>query len=657
MRKLFLIIGFLVSTVVLHAQDYKKHMVSTGETVYSISKKYGVSQEAIYQLNPDTKSGVSVGQVIIIPVVSDEDTEDGVTFKEHKVKRKETLYSLSKRYEVSQGDIKKYNPTLYSQPLKKGDKIKIPVFSEKEIELDEPTVSNDTILVVKQRKTVHYVKPKETKYGIAKQYGISVSELEEQNPIIKDGLKIGQELTIIKVEHVPTDNDGTPVSFNYYTVKEKDTFYNLEKTLGLDKATILKYNPKFTDGLKAGMLLKYPKQNGDANISNDVVLDSLTTSYSVGRINLKDSISNYSKKKIALMLPLRLPIVPDSTKSAKIEHLEKDKLLDITLDFYTGVLMAVDSAKAMGISTKLSVIDTENSYAKLSKLLEEEDFSDYDAVIGPVYPNNIEKVAQELNEINIPVISPITTRSFKFSSNTYQSMPDKEVMRDSIVAYMKSIRQGENIILITDTKSKEIQTRLEADFPNLNVMMANKDEYVVVDHIRKRLNKNQPNWVLIETQNNGLIVNAVAALNALKANFDIKLFATSNINGFIENKDVYNTHLANLKFCFPTVGLESFDEGDASFDKKYKDRFNISPNWLAVRGFDLTLDVLLRLSAKEHFSEANSLGETEYLENRFNYMANSTGGFINNAFYIAQYTEALTIEKIKYRNVLWQLLK
>lgn len=649
MRTLFLIVGFLFSITVSNAQDYKKHKVSSGETVYSISKKYDVSQEAIYKLNPDTKSGVAVGQIIIIPLESEdtEDIDDMVSFKEHKVKRKETLYSLSKKYEVSQDDIKKYNTILYSQPLKKGDKIKIPVFSEKEIELDEPTVSNDTILIVKQRKTIHLVKAKETKFGIAKHYGISVSELEEQNPIIKQGLKIGQELTIIKVEHVPTEDDGTPLAFNYYTVKDQDTFYSLEKTLGLTREMILKYNPKFSDGLKAGMLLKYPKNTNDISPSNTIGLDSLATNYSVGRVNLKDSISNYSKKKIALMLPLRLPTIPDSTKSAKVAYLEKDKLLDITLDFYTGVLMAVDSAKTMGISTALDVIDTENSYAKLSKLLEDQDFSEYDAVIGPVYPNNIEKVAEVLSENNVPVISPITTRTFKFSPNTYQSMPDKEVMRDSIIAYMQSIRKGENIVLITDSKSKDIQTRLEASFPNLSVMMANKDEYVVVDHIRKRLNRNQPNWVLIETQNNGLIVNAVAALNALKANFDIKLFATSNINGFTDNKDVYNSHLANLKFCFPTVALESFDDSDLSFDKKYKDRFNISPNWLAIRGFDLTLDLLLRLSAKEHFMEANELGETEYVENRFNYMANNTGGYINNAFYIAQYTEELTIEKIK----------
>ena len=408
MNKLFLIVGFILLSQLTIAQDYIKHTVKTGETVYSLTKKYNVSEAAIYQLNPDAKSGLSIGKVVIIPngtTIANNENEFDLEYDTHKVKRKETLYSLSKRFDVSVDDLKKHNPRLYAEPLKKGDVIKIPLL--KEFETAVSTKDNDTVLVVKQSKITHIVVAKETKYGIAKQYGITVAELEKQNPVIQSGLKIGQELKIVKVEDIPTEDNGTPTNFEYYSVQEKDTFYSLSKSLGLTEEQIKSYNPKFSDGLKAGMLLKYPKEG------SVVVEMGSTIAYSEGKTKLVDSIRNYDKKKLAIMLPFRLNQVPDSSRTLKKEHLETNRLLNATLDFYSGVLVAVDSLKSHGISTYLKVIHNENDYVRLSKKLDELDLSDRDAVIGPMFPKNLERVATVLEANQIPVISPISQRDLK----------------------------------------------------------------------------------------------------------------------------------------------------------------------------------------------------------------------------------------------------
>ena len=93
-------------------------------------KSYGITTEAIYKLNPDVKNGVKTNDLLIIPekgaVVSQE-----VELKKHKVRRKETLFSIAQLYNVTIDDIKKYNKELYSRQLKKGEKIMIPIPVEK----------------------------------------------------------------------------------------------------------------------------------------------------------------------------------------------------------------------------------------------------------------------------------------------------------------------------------------------------------------------------------------------------------------------------------------------------------------------------------------------------------------------------------------------
>ncbi|MEZ4791964.1 MAG: hypothetical protein R2783_00345 [Gelidibacter sp.] len=73
-----------------------------------------------------------------------------------------------------------------------------------------------------------------------------------------------------------------------------------------------------------------------------------------------------------------------------------------------------------------------------------------------------------------------------------------------------------------------------------------------------------------------------------------------------------------------------------------------SPTKYAVRGFDLTLDVLLRLASDEDLTKHHQNNiETQYLENKFRYAKMLAGGYFNESVYILQYTPDLTIEEAK----------
>src|SRR5690606_20518584 len=162
--------------------------------------------------------------------------------------------------------------------------------------------------------------------------------------------------------------------FNYYTVQKSEGYYRLKIKLGLTQEDLERLNPELKiDGLKEGMVLKVPH-----NVTVGEVVGE------VGETNLAKNIRNFKTKQIAVMLPFRLSRVDtDSVQEAK-DMIKNDSRLSVSLDFHSGVLMALDSAKRLGISTKLKVFDTEDQPAEISKILNGNDFSNYDAVIGPL---------------------------------------------------------------------------------------------------------------------------------------------------------------------------------------------------------------------------------------------------------------------------------
>jgi cell wall-associated NlpC family hydrolase len=111
---------------------------------------------------------------------------------------KETKYSISKAYGVSIDRLEKANPILQTEELKIGQKIIIPVklYDPNAVVENVKKEDPDSVQGSLDQGIQHEVLAKETKYGIAREYGITVKELESQNPKITKGLLIGSILTI-----------------------------------------------------------------------------------------------------------------------------------------------------------------------------------------------------------------------------------------------------------------------------------------------------------------------------------------------------------------------------------------------------------------------------------------------------------------------------
>src|SRR5882724_7469440 len=169
----------------VNGKPYIIHQVDPKETLYSISRKYGVAVALIREENPTVDAGLSVGQIVKVPYTPRTKPKVGDASITHKVTAKETLFSISKTYDVSVDDIKSCN-NLKNNILDVGQELII--YKKK---------SSDFIKVMEPQKSargVHTVTEKETLFSISKMYGASVQQLKTWNNLASDEVKPGQLL-------------------------------------------------------------------------------------------------------------------------------------------------------------------------------------------------------------------------------------------------------------------------------------------------------------------------------------------------------------------------------------------------------------------------------------------------------------------------------
>jgi LysM repeat protein len=632
---------FLVSCLVTAQKDYKTHTVQKKETLSQIAETYGVSEASIKALNPTIKRRLKPNTVLVIPnpkvFVS---TGDPLSFLEHKVRRKETLFGISQKYSVSIENLKRFNKELYSRQLKRGEKLQIPEYSQtKEIPIVTPIVTPPVSINPKpvsadlSSLTSHTVQPKETRYGIARMYGITVAQLEQINPQFDDGLSVG---SVINVPAVTVMETAVPeVGFMFYAVQPKEGFYRLKIKTGLTEEEIVALNPYAKDGLKEGMVLKIPTSASGALVGN------------ANKRNLENAIVNTSKKRVAVLLPFRLNKVTSDSLQVKREEIKKNRLMSLSLDFYSGVLMATEFAKDKGISIQLDVYDTEYSSSKVSAIINSNDFDDFDAVIGPLGQKNVQKAAAMLKNNKVPVFSPLSNKEIKISKNVFQTLPGDEMLEKGMLDFISSRIAGKNVIVIADKKKTAQRAKIMAAIPDAKTASPREEGFLYVKDIEDQIDINKENWVILESEDPIIVSNVVGVLNGLPVGYRIRLFSLDKNEAYDYN-DVSNVNLAKLNFTFPSVNKSYNYKDENAFLISYKNKYGVLPNRFAVRGFDLTYDVLLRLASADDIYEASDEDfETEYIENKFRYSKKFLSGYKNNAFYIIKYKDDLQFEVIE----------
>jgi len=717
MKVLNCLVLFLLFAINVQAQQFKTHAVKAGETLYSISKLYRVTPFNILKYNKELKQGdvLKPNTILVIPmqasasdtnplpdapkevkvekqVDQEQELRTPLRFRTHRVRKKETIYGISRRYEVSVDDIKRYNKELYSTPLKKGMRIEIPVFPEIEEVIDSinpedfetyvvlpketrwsiahkygitvdsllalnpslPKTTNhlaigqELNLPIKPGSTVegqevqlyesYTVPSKKTMYSISGEYGITSEEIIKLNPMILEqgGLKEGMVLRLpvqkIETEEVNTDN------YIFYEVKPKQTEYSLTRNLGIGYSELLALNPELSRGLKAGMVLKLPKENAvNLEVRNSLILD---------KINLLDSINRQNKPRLLVLLPFRINRLNLDSIANTEQAIQRSNAISYSLGLYSGALMAVDSVAKLGVSVSVKTFDTELNKERVRLILARQNMGELDAIIGPLQPENLKEVATQANQYQIPIIAPLTSESDLSLPNVFFSVPSDKVLRTRMLDYVEAVKEDQNIIVISDSRNDSTRAMIQQRFPlakSIQILEDEKNISLDIEAFSLLLSLEKENWVFVETDNFKLVASVTSILNSSNtAETPVRMF-TTNKNKAFENDVISGTHLSNLNFTYPSIYKET---GNDTFVRNYRKRFGYNPDRYATRGFDLTYDLLLKLAYRpDLMAVSDRIGLTEYSGNKFDYAKDLTSGYFNLASYIMMY-QNMSIKQI-----------
>ncbi|MQP52508.1 LysM peptidoglycan-binding domain-containing protein [Flavobacterium sp. LMO9] len=612
----------MIFLFVLPIQSQIKHVVAKGETVFQIAKKYEVTPFDIYRLNPDAKNGLQENTTLLIP--------KGTTGKAviHLVSEKETLYGISKKYNVSVSDIENWNKDILQNGLKIGQEIyvsKPSALGVKTNQIKSKVVSN---------ATTHLVQAKETKYGISTKYGLTVTELEQLNPQIIGGLNEGQ--TLILKPGVLLKKPST-ITLIDYEVQPKETLYSLSKKFDISQGELTTLNPDLQDGLKMGMILKVPSNGTFQAKAKDSIL--ITKS----RVDLIATVDKSKQKNMVLLLPFNMNKIDNDSIKTRTDHIKTNKFLNLTLDFYAGALMAIDSAKVLGLPVNVKVYDVESTKysSNVASIISKNNFENADAVIGPFQNSIVETTAQLLTKYNTPVISPLSKERGLPLSNLYYTVPAEDLLRSSMFDYFKS--KNGNVVAIISTKKTTSKDFIIANYPEVKHALFNDKGALDVVLLKTQLIKGQKNFVLMEIEKASTVLNITKILIELQKEYDIQL-AVFELYDTLNFEEIPMKNLAELKMLFPSTTKVVATPEEKIFEKEFKKINNIYPNAVAKKGFDVTFDTLLRICQPEGFVKSAETTKTEYIENAFDY--NSNNGLIsNNASYLLYYDTDLTIKQ------------
>jgi hypothetical protein len=354
--------------------------------------------------------------------------------------------------------------------------------------------------------------------------------------------------------------------------------------------------------------------------------------------------STAEKKKLVLLLPFNVARIEADTINNINERLKKDKFLNLTLDFYSGALVAIDSAKQLGVHVDVSIFDSEetkNSSAILN-LIRDKKIEESNVIIGPFYQNNLEKAAFLMKDNPVVLLSPLSKEVNDSIKNILQTVPATAVLRTAIFDYIKS-KQG-SCLAIVDKKKVEISKYITDNQKEVSQGFLDTKGVLILDKFKKSLLKDRMNFVILESENTVLINSVLKNMLVLLPTYKMQLV-------ILEPNETFNTDEVNLesliklKLLYSSITNENKSVGAQIFEKKYKEKNKIAPNNIATRGFDLTFDSLMRLSQDKTYLETIDSMTTEQVDSKFQFYKNEKSVYSNKGVYLLYYDTDLTIKQ------------
>ncbi len=653
-----------------------KHQVVSGETLYSIAKRYRISESEILFYNPGAKD-LKAGSIIYLPrtketarmeealaeeekteeqsalreleerdkpgkeeaqgnrpVVSGPEASPGATanYFEHTIVSGETLWSITRKYDVPEDELKRLNPVLESG-FPAGVTLKIPV-KEDSFSKAEP-VNEDAFMK-------HHVQKGETLYGLADQYDMTIPEIRKFNPVLENRNLVSGEVLLI-----PRRPDEEIVRFMEEKAKDsvavempgfESDYYDIEVIESIPEAC-QRPDKRFSSGKRYDVALFLPlfvRANDTLN-REEVNPDSLLAAE--GSSGLLDQS----------LVAVKDTAVEQEANEALFHRFYKES--EHYLQFYEGVLLAVDSLQRAGMNIRIKVCDTQQNPDSVRSFLFSGNFLETDLIIGPVFPDVQKEVAAIAAKNRIPMVSPLAPRSAGLNSNPYlyQINPSREYLAVKTAEMVAEEYFNSNFIVFKTENDnalgeKVVEMAREKMFQSGYWGNEYGVRFSVYDFAREGpfgfgriLSPNKENVVFIPSLNEGELSVALSNINNLSEDYSITLVGFNRYTSFSSiDKDYFH----NLKFHYIDPYWVDYDDPSTiRYIRKFRENFFTEPDNFGFQGYDVAFYFLSALKKfGKNFEECLPYMETQLLQGNYHFEKVSPfGGYMNQGVNVISY--------------------
>ena len=517
----------------------------------------------------------------------------------------------------------------------------------------------------------HIVLERQTLFSIAKAYNVTIDEIYEFNPTLKEtGLKKNsiilipsKEAEAAPVVEQPVAKESTPApaevkevkevkkkKMKVHTVKWYEDIDVIAEKYGVTAEAIIKANNLSDRKLAKRQKLnipepgEYPEEDitveeeaADETAGTDETEEAQETDETQ---NIEPDWMFIPKKdvKVTLILPL-------NTTTGNVSR--------NNMDFYSGVLLAVKDLADTGVSTELNVYDSSDS----SHPIVSEDIEGSDIVIGPISSGDLGRMLEADAKPGM-MISPLDQRAEKFAytnSNFIQAPTPLAVQYQDLLNWMKEdVTAGDKVVMITEKGARptESVTQLTqaADSSGLNFIpfsysiLEGRD---ITEPLTNLMTAEGTNRVLIASDSEAFVNDVVRNLNILVYNkLNVVLYAPSRIRNF-ETIEVENLHNTSLHTSLGYL-IDYDSQQVKNFLLKYRALYNTEPTQYAFQGYDIASYFIGMCSRYgNNWTKRLDDAETQMLQSIFRFTPIEDGGYVNNGVRRLVYGSGWSVTKTR----------
>lgn len=670
--------------VEVNNDNYIIYKVVKGETIFSICKKYNIDQKELMDANPSLSEGLKTGLELKIPKKetkkkAKEKREE--EFISYTVKAGETLFSISKQYNVPVETIIKFNPEA-KDGVKVDQVLRIPGFASEVSANDQSKVRKE--FSSKKDNTDYEVEEGDTFYGLLRKFGVTKDELLQANPGMPLNIKVGQLIKIPKSSS-STDNGNPHNKYIEHKVEAGETIYGLSAEYDVKVIEIMELNPGLEErGLVSGETVLIPRESVDQQENNPK--KEVKGEPKEVRINpvakAKQTVAlPRDTFRISMFLPLFLDenisrntsetdgVAGNDSLSIIDNSSKKDRsLYDHSrnfLNFYEGFLIALDTMKKTGINISVDVYDNQFKQTVVDSVMRKAKLLDADLIVGPVDVKLQKNISGYSYKNQIPLVSPFSSDDDYVNTNPFyfQINPTKDYIYRKTADYIGREYWDKNVILLTPYSFDQlsggdivelVREKLNA---NSSKHKGGAIEFTKVTigegywEIKDNLKKDVENVVFIlpptnKTEKEAIMSKAINNLYILSEDFNITLVGMSE---FANYKSINTEYFHKLNMHYLTPNYVDYNDPEVnSFIKNYRVKFLTEPNQFSFRGYDIAKFFLeaYRSNGRSYLNKISSL-QINTLQSNFKLKrVKEFSGFVNRSLFVVDYTPGYEVKVV-----------